>query len=74
MAAHATIDTATDEICFLLGPWQGVISGSKFRALLVVEYSPASKDACRGHYESRYQETTNEDIGEFMCAAVTGIF
>jgi hypothetical protein len=62
------MDTATDEQCFLLGPWQRVISGAKFRAVSVVGYSPAGKDVSRGHYQSRYQETTNEDI-DFMCAA-----
>jgi hypothetical protein len=37
-------------------------------------YSPDGKDVNRGHVRIRYQETTNEDIEEFVCAAVTVIF
>jgi hypothetical protein len=32
MAAHATVDTATEERCFQRGPCREVVSGSKFRA------------------------------------------
>jgi hypothetical protein len=32
MAAHETIDAATEERCFLRGPLRGFISGIKFRA------------------------------------------
>jgi hypothetical protein len=39
-----------------------------------VGHSPAGKDVSRGHFSIHYQETTSENIEDFMCAAVRVIF
>jgi hypothetical protein len=39
-----------------------------------VGYSPAGKDVSEDIVRIGYQETTSEDIEDFMCAAVTVIF
>jgi hypothetical protein len=48
MAAHATMHTATEEQCFLRGPYRGVINRTSVE-FSVVGYLSAGKDISRGH-------------------------
>jgi hypothetical protein len=60
--------------CFLRDPCQGVINGTSLEFSQLWDSRQPARTLAEYIYRIRYQETTSEDIEDFMCAAVAVIF
>jgi hypothetical protein len=68
------LNYSSEERCFLHGPCQGVINRTSLEFSQLWDIRQPVRTLAEDIVRIHYQETTSEDIEDFMCGAVTVIF
>jgi hypothetical protein len=73
MCQRQRLNYYNENRCFLRGPCQGVINGTNLEFSQLWDIRQQVRTLAEDSARIRYQETTSEDIEDFICAAVTAI-